>query len=691
MSYQHLHSRSDRGGEGQREVDLQSDPEAGDRNRKQSDAILRTDRVAQAKAPSSRAGKKAPARKGGGAALDAETQEGMEESFGTSFADVRVHEDGNAEQLGAVAYAQGSHIHMRAGAYQPGTDEGDALIGHELTHVVQQRAGRVAVPQGKGTSINADESLESEADEQGAAAAAGEKAEVGGSSAPLAPKATEDEADEGEGEEPVQAKLDWTSSRFRSKTGTGKSFKSEEWKNIIRALEAYDDLPDTMKTSIGGFDSKTVLGVLEALRKSGLAWLGKHDKEKPKKKAKDAKRATVVEDIVYKDVPQELGAINSGMGTAQTVKKLGGGQVGSVHLVDFGGEQKIFKDQEKGYEGGAAPAAFSAGIPEDHNSNLGNRAVASSKLDELFKTDVLTKTEFGTRSGEDGKEVKGISMDIAGGQSPQRLEGEQTFQRQMDYSNPEVQRQLATLQLLDAITGQVDRHGGNFFIEFQGDQVKVKGIDNDLAFGKNKQDISQDQSGDDKYRTFPAYVDKEVASNIRKIKEDQIRAVLQPLLQPSEVEATLVRFRQVLQFLNNMENMNPSHVISKDKWNEQTAQAFDHKSYFGAAKGLYEDAQGKGTTLGGQDPNVSKEDQKTNEDEAVALRMKMVQFNAASMMDMKQGQTDIWGVFGVEQGDKNALAAAIRGVLQRLEQVNPSLAGGPWIKSQERRVEALLQ
>ena len=32
----------------------------------------------------------------------------------------------------------------------------------------------------------------------------------------------------------------------------------------------------------------------------------------------------------------------------------------------------------------------------------------------------------------------------------------------------EVQRQLATLQLLDAITGQVDRHGGNFFIQFDG-------------------------------------------------------------------------------------------------------------------------------------------------------------------------------------------------------------------------------
>jgi hypothetical protein len=54
-------------------------------------------------------------------------------------------------------------------------------LGHELTHVVQQRAGRVTVPaQHKGLPINADPALEQEADEMGAKAARGELAAVPG-------------------------------------------------------------------------------------------------------------------------------------------------------------------------------------------------------------------------------------------------------------------------------------------------------------------------------------------------------------------------------------------------------------------------------------------------------------------------------------------------------------------------------
>ncbi|MCY1081843.1 eCIS core domain-containing protein [Archangium lansingense] len=95
----------------------------------------------------------------------------METAFGHDFAQVRVHEDGNAAALGATAYTRGHDLHFAPGRYQPGTQSGQALIGHELTHVVQQRAGNVAIPQGKGAPINANPGLEAEADRQGARAA----------------------------------------------------------------------------------------------------------------------------------------------------------------------------------------------------------------------------------------------------------------------------------------------------------------------------------------------------------------------------------------------------------------------------------------------------------------------------------------------------------------------------------------
>ncbi len=96
----------------------------------------------------------------------------MERALGHDFSRVRVHEGGHAESLGAIAYTRGTDLHFAPGRYSPATRGGQELIGHELAHVVQQQAGRVAVPQGKGAPINADPVLEAEADRLGRIAAA---------------------------------------------------------------------------------------------------------------------------------------------------------------------------------------------------------------------------------------------------------------------------------------------------------------------------------------------------------------------------------------------------------------------------------------------------------------------------------------------------------------------------------------
>jgi hypothetical protein len=74
----------------------------------------------------------------------------MEAAFKTDFSAVRVHEADTAASLGAHAFTRGHGLHFAPGEYRPGSAAGQKLIGHELTHVVQQRAGRVAVPQGRG-------------------------------------------------------------------------------------------------------------------------------------------------------------------------------------------------------------------------------------------------------------------------------------------------------------------------------------------------------------------------------------------------------------------------------------------------------------------------------------------------------------------------------------------------------------
>ena len=136
----------------------------------------------------------APARNGG--ALPGPLADKMSDSFGTDLSDVSVHQDGQADALGAKAFARGSELHFARGAYDPASASGQELIGHELTHVVQQRAGRVATPsdaaragnpiQAKAAAagvrgvVQMDASLEREADDLGARAARGEQVTVAG-------------------------------------------------------------------------------------------------------------------------------------------------------------------------------------------------------------------------------------------------------------------------------------------------------------------------------------------------------------------------------------------------------------------------------------------------------------------------------------------------------------------------------
>lgn len=77
-----------------------------------------------------------------GQPLDPEQRVEMESRLGHNFGDVRVHADAqaaeSAEALDATAYTLGKDIVFGPGKYRPQTHEGQALLAHELTHVVQQ-------------------------------------------------------------------------------------------------------------------------------------------------------------------------------------------------------------------------------------------------------------------------------------------------------------------------------------------------------------------------------------------------------------------------------------------------------------------------------------------------------------------------------------------------------------------------
>jgi Domain of unknown function (DUF4157) len=90
---------------------------------------------------------------------------GVEALSGLAMDDVRVHRNSSRPtQLGALAYAQGSDIHLGPGE--------ERHLPHEAWHVVQQKQGRVKATRQMegGTPVNDDAGLEREADRMGARA-----------------------------------------------------------------------------------------------------------------------------------------------------------------------------------------------------------------------------------------------------------------------------------------------------------------------------------------------------------------------------------------------------------------------------------------------------------------------------------------------------------------------------------------
>jgi hypothetical protein len=77
-----------------------------------------------------------------GQPLDAATRGFFEPRFGHDFSRVRVHTDemaaASARAVGAVAYTVGNDVVFGNGRYAPTTSSGRKLLGHELTHSIQQ-------------------------------------------------------------------------------------------------------------------------------------------------------------------------------------------------------------------------------------------------------------------------------------------------------------------------------------------------------------------------------------------------------------------------------------------------------------------------------------------------------------------------------------------------------------------------
>jgi len=84
------------------------------------------------------------ASRNSGQPLPRYTRSFFEPRFGVDFSNTRIHTDSQAKDsaraLNARAFTVGQDIYFNQGEFQPTADSGKRLLGHELTHVIQQQS-----------------------------------------------------------------------------------------------------------------------------------------------------------------------------------------------------------------------------------------------------------------------------------------------------------------------------------------------------------------------------------------------------------------------------------------------------------------------------------------------------------------------------------------------------------------------
>ena len=262
----------------------------------------------------------------------------------------------------------------------------------------------------------------------------------------------------------------------------------------------------------------------------------------------------------------------------------GAGKMNTVaKLVHADGVPRIFKPEPL-TDGGTAKAPKVMGI--DLNApHYGNRNIASRAVADALGTDVLPKTQYAMHNGQFG-----MLMDMAPGESLVKKvtalspKGQPyTYKSKVkpwkDDSPPSpkarasLHSQLNQLEWCDLITGQMDRQPENYMLDFQGDQVKVTGIDNDLAFGKNSKGIDYTANDGSTSPGRPQLIDKATLDRLKGLDFDRdIRPGLTGLLTQEEIDASRQRFALVLRHAQDLE----SKGLVVDDW--QTWRAPDGKN-----------------------------------------------------------------------------------------------------------------
>lgn len=182
-------------------------------------------------------------------------------------------------------------------------------------------------------------------------------------------------------------------------------------------------------------------------------------------------------------------------------RAFGSGNAGSTYLVTTkNGQEYVFKPELEGRIG-LGHLSLAQGVAYTDLQTTAQLNLATQDVAKMIGCDdVIVKYSVGNHNGQFGifmEKATGASggdcanrRNVTSGNAlaPSDVAKNITDPRARGVARGQLAKKLNKLQWLDIITGQEDRHWGNYFVNIDKDthEVTVKGIDNDASFGANR-------------------------------------------------------------------------------------------------------------------------------------------------------------------------------------------------------------
>jgi len=534
-------------------------------------------------------------RSGKGKSLEGPLRGQLEQGFGRSLAGVKVHTDATAGRLAdsfnAEAFTHGKDVFFGRDRFDPQSESGRSLLVHELAHVVQGGAQPPVRRKLKGTVAAVEEGK--------GKAGAGEKlfkTDYG----KIVTKLKEFE----KREDKVLAQKNF------GRLGNDRFWMEKTLRDIIKLIDAWLVENDTMADA-GARQKRNaeLFGDMgneyeDALENNYDAKRERMEREvRGGRKSQRARTLSMLRPRLFAEL-QDI---------ADPVSYFQGKQLNDATLdraSDFtkddavgGGVNRLDQVQHQGGKKGYFIADKSnllkspmwAGTTQIDmvDPQMGARSVASSRLAKLFGANEVVDIQFATHSSKThvkGKPLAesltkmGVVSEQAAGSSAgdlklarnakerQDMEGKSGSSKVVDMQDPELQRGLNVLQMLDYLSLQMDRHVGNYYIatDDKGKVLGVKGIDLDVSFGKFGKDGKVDsQLRNGHFVGVPQLADAKFREKVLRVTPDEITKCLHGLISPPEINATIERLTYLQKVLREMD---PKKIVQEGGWNKETAQ-----------------------------------------------------------------------------------------------------------------------